>query len=365
MNVQSATKYKPYENLDEANLCQEETNEGEEENSEETKSKFWILTALAAGVFFGLSNIFVGKASHFGIYSREVVSVGALAFSAGYAIMQALYGLVCRNRSIRVEDRSPGIYEVATGKINWIYCLCIMIDGVLTFFTGVLIILSFKLALYGNINQGLIAALFSLTSVYLAVYSWKFYGQDLNSFHFLGMLLMVTCALLISFSKKATQGAVVEVYGEIIPEISPVWGVLVGIITTLLFFCRTILIKEYHRRFKVDPMKLTMHSYIFQGIIMVFVVFSQELASGSVMRDNILGGGFGFLGNALANHATTKGYVGPAAALTNIQVVLQVLVNAFALRQVPNAMQIVACVCGICGSLSITIGLSVWKKLFK
>jgi len=52
------------------------------------KSKLWIITALLAGVSFGLSNIFMGKTSHYGIYSREVVSVGALVFSILYLVIQ-------------------------------------------------------------------------------------------------------------------------------------------------------------------------------------------------------------------------------------------------------------------------------------
>ncbi|CAI2373403.1 unnamed protein product [Moneuplotes crassus] len=361
MNAESQSKYHSCDEIEETGV----EFKREEQKKEQEKSKYWVLTALIAGICFGTCNIFLGKVSHFGIYSREVVSVGALAFSAGYFIVQGLYNLACRTSTNQHEDTSPSVYNREIGQINWIYCFCIIADGVLTFLNGVLIIISYKLALYGNLNQGLITALFALTSVYLAVFSWKFYDQDITFFHVLGMLFLVACALLISFSKKATQGAVVEVYGEIIPEISPVWGVLVGILCTSLFFCRTILIKEYHRRFKVDPMKLTVHSYIFQGVIMVIVVFSQELASGDVMRDNLLAGGFGFLGNTFINHATTKGYAGPAAALANIQIIIQVVFNAAVFQQVPNGMQVVACICGICGSLSITIGISVWKMLFK
>lgn len=108
---------------------------------------------------------------------------------------------------------------------------------------------------------------------------------------------------------------------------------------------------------------ITVLSYIFQGIIMVIVVFSMELASFDVMRDNIIAGGFGFLGNLFANHATTKGYTGPASALTNVQVVLQVVIDALFLYQIPNGMQIAACLCGIFGSLTITMGPIIVTKI--
>lgn len=35
-------------------------------------SKMWPVTASLAGVFFGIANIFLGKTSEYGAYSREV-----------------------------------------------------------------------------------------------------------------------------------------------------------------------------------------------------------------------------------------------------------------------------------------------------
>mmetsp|Transcript_32705 Transcript_32705/g.28976 ORF Transcript_32705/g.28976 Transcript_32705/m.28976 type:complete len:105 (+) Transcript_32705:761-1075(+) len=101
--------------------------------------------------------------------------------------------------------------------------------------------------------------------------------------------------------------------------------------------------KFYYMKYKIDPMDLTVASYFIQGIVMIFVVLSMEFASRDVMIENILAGGFGFLGNVLINYATTKGYVGPAAALTNVQVFLQVFIDAVFLNQIPNGMQILAC----------------------
>lgn len=83
-----------------------------------------------------------------------------------------------------------------------------------------------------------------------------------------------------------------------------------------------------------------MASYILQGVVFTIVVLSMEFASYQVMRDNLIAGASGFLGNVLINHATTKGIGGPAASLTNIQVVLQVTVDALVFSQIPNGMQI-------------------------
>ena len=60
-------------------------------DSEDPKSKIWILTAVSAGLFFGLWNVFLGKTSHYGVYSREVVSVGGCVFAVGYSIIQLIF----------------------------------------------------------------------------------------------------------------------------------------------------------------------------------------------------------------------------------------------------------------------------------
>ena len=123
-------------------------------------------------------------------------------------------------------------------------------------------------------------------------------------------------------------------------------------------------IKEYHKRFNIDPMELTIASYFLQGILMLFVVYSMEFAPYDVMRDNILAGCFSLVANTLANYSTTRGYGGPASALFNIQVILQVLIDAIFLDQIPNWMQLLAVVSGIVGSLIISLGPILWKWMF-
>ena len=190
-----------------------------------------------------------------------------------------------------------------------------VLDGIITFLTGIIIIFAFKFALYGKLNQGVISSLFATTSIYLALAAWIFFGESLRINHFIGMLFMITCAILIVFSKPAGEMGTLLVYDDVVQEISPIWGALFTFLCTFCFFARTILIKLYYINYRINPMDLTVLSYVFQGIIMCFVVFSMEFATFDVMLENILAGGFGFLGNVFINHATSKGLTGPAAAM--------------------------------------------------
>ena len=271
-----------------------------------------------------------------------------------------------QKRDEKFLDRTKlDFLDSETGKIRWLYIAAILTDAVISFFTGIMIIITFRFALYGRLNQGIISSLFSITSIYLSIISWLFFKETLKVFHFFGMILMIAWALLVVFSKDKGEKGAIKVYNDIVEEISPVWSVLFAIVCTAWFCTRTMLMKVYYKSYGFDPMNLTVISYIVQGIILIIVIINLEPASLDVMRDSLIAGAFGFLGNIFVNHATSKGYAGPAAALTNIQVILQVIIDAVFLSQIPNFMQILAWICGIFGSLSLTLGPIIFDKLKK
>lgn len=78
-----------------------------------------------------------------------------------------------------------------TAKINWVYVAVVILDGIIAFFTGIMIVLAFRFALYGKVNQGVVSSLFSTTSIYLAIISWMFFKEALHIFHFISMVLMI------------------------------------------------------------------------------------------------------------------------------------------------------------------------------
>ena len=363
MNKESNSDYKKFgESIEDLNQLKNNLQKPKPEEKIEI-SKFWILTAVTAGVMFALCNFFIGKASHHAIYSRVVSPIGALLFASVYNFAVTIIQKIQRNRFFVWEDSQ--FKHPETNGIYWLYVLILLIDAVITFSGGIFIVYAFQFAIYGEVNQGVIASLFSLTSIYIAFISYFAFNEKLHCFHFIGMVLMIACALLIAFSKSAeSQDKTIVVYKNVVEVISPVWSVVTAIICTAFFLIRTILIKIYYRKLNINPMKLTIHSYIIQGCVLLIVFLSIEYGPGEVIRDNILAGGFGFMGNVFINHATTKGYTGPAAALANIQVIIQIILDIIFLTQFPNGMQIAACVCGLMGSLCITIGPNIIDKLF-
>lgn len=76
-------------------------------------------------------------------------------------------------------------------SINVFAILSVLVDACLTFAAGIAVLFSFQYCLYSGINQGVITALFSLSSVYLAVFAYYFFNQKITIFHVVGMLMLV------------------------------------------------------------------------------------------------------------------------------------------------------------------------------
>lgn len=162
-------------------------------------SKLWLLTGTLAGVMFGLANLFMGKTALYELYSQQVIMIGSLLVGLVYNG----YGL-CANKSKLgyfwswPESR---YHDDITGGLNYTVILIEVTLGVILFVTGIAILLAFEYAYLSGVNQGVISTLFAITSIYLALIFWIFFKESMTIFDFVGMLMLVACALMIIFSK--------------------------------------------------------------------------------------------------------------------------------------------------------------------
>jgi drug/metabolite transporter (DMT)-like permease len=115
-----------------------------------------------------------------------------------------------------------------TGEFNYYYIVAVIIDSVAAFVSGILIIFTFRYALLSGLNQGVMTSMFSLTSIYVALISYWLWDEKLHIFHLYGMIFLVACALLISFSKEAVS--ITDIESD---DISPLWSVLFSILSTM------------------------------------------------------------------------------------------------------------------------------------
>ena len=98
------------------------------------------------------------------------------------------------------------------------------------------VVYSFQLSIDAGINQGVISSLFVLSAVFSAIFAFIFLGETLALVDYVGMFMMIACAIILSLS----QGT--ESISEIITSerISAIFPVLAGIGSALGFGIRSI-----------------------------------------------------------------------------------------------------------------------------
>lgn len=126
--------------------------------------------------------------------------------------------------------------------MRWPVVLVIAIDTLFNVFSSIFVIWTFMLAIESQINQGVVTSLFSLSSVFMAIIGTIVFHEHMKSYHYLGMGLMIICSLLISFSHGASkQAGNVDVLGQSVAQIHPVWSVLMAILCPICFAIANIL----------------------------------------------------------------------------------------------------------------------------
>ena len=204
--------------------------------------------------------------------------------------------------------------------------------------------------------------MFSLASVYLSIFAYFFFNQKITIFHVIGIAMLVLWAILLVFSKNE------ESVNSSNYSTSPVIAVILVIISTILLSLKTIFAKYYIEKLKFDSFTYTAASYFIGGLIFTIVsivnfwIYGESIV---FIFECIASGFMNCAGFIFANHATTTGYAGPAAALISIQTIIHTLLSAIFLGQVPNMMQIIALIIGLTGSLSITVGPFLFSKYSK
>ena len=332
-------------------------------NDEAHESHVWVFTAICGGILYGIGNFLMGNISSGGIYAREIIMVGSFISSIVYFTIVGKNNLIilssklCLGSIRKYTNKSFLKYKIQ--EMDYMAVAAILLDVVLTFIAGVVVLFTFKYWLHSGINQGVITALFSLGSLYLAIFAYFFYDQKITIFQISGMILLIACAILLVLSKNYDRIQVPYEY-----QTSPVIAVILAIISTIILWVRTILVKHFWEMFEIDSFTFTASSYFIGGFIFTVVSIVNFITYGESIGfviQCVLSGMINAFGSILLNYSITTGHAGPAAALVNIQTVLHTILSAIILSQSPGLQQIIAMIIGLIGSISISWGKIIYR----
>lgn len=68
-----------------------------------------------------------------------------------------------------------------------------------------LTIMTFKSSIMAELNQGVVTSLFSLNSIFMAIIGTFMFKEHMHFNHYIGILLLLVCSLLISFADDPSK----------------------------------------------------------------------------------------------------------------------------------------------------------------
>jgi len=111
----------------------------------------------------------------------------------------------------------------------------VLIDAAVNILIFWLTIMTFKSSILAQVNQGVVTSLFSLNSIFMAIIGTLLFKERMHFNHYLGILLLFSCSILISFADDSSKTATFEVMGDTVSKASPVIAVIFAILCPLGF----------------------------------------------------------------------------------------------------------------------------------
>ena len=229
-------------------------------------------------------------------------------------------------------------------------------------FVYIAIILAFKASRLSGLNIGIIESLWSIAPFFVALTEWILHRVGIKLYQFLGMLGLVTMAILISladlFTKEAEE---LEIVGELETKL-PVYKAL---LLCLVYPCAVVTFVELIKIASQARLNLIDWSMAYFFISSVFLIVPSIFVFIS-NKDSFSLHYFvqGFIASICACIAATLADFalglkdapqGPSVALLNVRTVIVLIVDSILNRFMLSSMQWIGLVIGIISMLIITI----------
>ena len=164
--------------------------------------KFLPVPSLISGLFLGLNNFLLGLISNKGISSLYIFSVGALIYCAIYRIFEAIQTKKRTGSYISLENSNIFILKDGKWSLNWVNFSGLILRSLLNISFQISLMMAFMFADRANLNQGLVTAFLSTYCVFTSIIFYLVFDEILRPKFILGIILMISCVLLVSSSIK-------------------------------------------------------------------------------------------------------------------------------------------------------------------
>lgn len=191
------------------------------------------------------------------------------------------------------------------------------------------------------------------------IFGFFLFHEKTDFYHIFGMIWLIISIIIIGFSQYKNNDNYVLVEGENFELVSKFVPIGLAILATIYYCARTLSIKIYRIKFNFTVLEFISFNMLIYGFVFLIIwifIINKEGVDPILLRNGLLGGITQGLGSAWAYYATSHGYTGPAAALVNIQSIIQIIIIWIFMNQLPTLTEFGGFTLGIIGSFIMIIG---------
>mmetsp|Transcript_8858 Transcript_8858/g.7835 ORF Transcript_8858/g.7835 Transcript_8858/m.7835 type:complete len:206 (+) Transcript_8858:491-1108(+) len=204
-------------------------------------------------------------------------------------------------------------------------------------------------------NQGIITSLFGLSSIFSAAIAYFIFGDKLKIYHVIGMIMMLLCivGLGVGSTKKIEINEITH-SEDTTTLVYSLLAILLGICCPLLFALSGLTVRYHSDHYNFKPVDMTISGYyIGNTMLAIALIFTYHYGSHPFIFSEYIqitiSGLIGAMGEVFLNLAVSYGLAGPAFALANIQVIIQTILDAILVGQIPSIIEVASALFGVIG----------------
>mmetsp|Transcript_15487 Transcript_15487/g.13521 ORF Transcript_15487/g.13521 Transcript_15487/m.13521 type:complete len:249 (+) Transcript_15487:205-951(+) len=246
--------------------------------------------------------------------ARETYENGSMVFVIIYLGINFVKAKIENKPFWKWED-SP-FRNPETGGFHWKSLSGNLIYAVMNIISGFTVVWCFQFAVYGNMSQGILAALFGLSSIFSAILSYYIFGDKLKNYHIIGMILMLVCIVGLGIGGSTKNQTVLTTDGSENSMLYAFLAVIFGVISPILFALGGVVVNYCDEHYKFDPFSMSLWMYFFSNIVLTIMwILTYEYGSHPfIWREYLIlvfGGVITCIGIIFLNTALTLGLSGP------------------------------------------------------
>ena len=322
---------------------------------------YWIFMSLLAGACMGIGNfLFASNFSGRGLLGLGVLGPGGtilclLIRIIKESIFRVKQGKWIKDKNSRVKNED--------GSIKWKSLIPLIANVATNFIYLVVLTIGWKLAKASGLNQGVIAAMINLASLFNIVIFYFKFGEKISALHAIGIVFSISCVVCISVAAANTnEESIGEAYNPdkawgMAQHAAGILGVACGIMAAICMSTKHVFIKLYKSFY--SGVDLGVDATIFEFLICTFFLIPllQEPDFEYGQKEIIVGSIAGMLvalGRVFISIGVSEGLAAPAQALMSTHALWQAGWSAAVAGQALSLLQILGLILGVIGVFSIS-----------